>query len=286
MPSAFETRESDLRSACADYWHAYFESMKALHLRQEHGLDAPIKNRNLGTTDARHVQIFEQFWRRELASALGVPQAEVGPRTVRFRPHRTKSFDVCWPLADEPKILISIKTMQNAYRNFTNRKTFGDSAVLRLYRLPAVFGFFFFMLDGNVARGRAEQLPQPGGRTARKPGRGVAPFLERIEEGGDFFRLAKTRRDRKQQLRAGRGRQDAVVRAEQSLLDLAATEPSREGAIQYDAIAFVPTRIKRSRAEPKSPAHWNVEFSPVDARLDYRPFVERLLGVARFRGLV
>ena len=153
----------------------------------------PIKSRNLGTTDARHISIFEQFWRSQLATALGVKASEVGPRTVRFRPHRSKKFDVCWPLEGEPKILISIKSMQNAYRNFTNRieEALGDSAVLRLYRVPAAFGFFFFMLDGNVPRGRAEKgawrrSPLGSDRVA-----GVVPFLEVIEEGGDFFQIGR-----------------------------------------------------------------------------------------------
>src|SRR6185295_993169 len=105
--------------------------------------------RNLGTTVSKHIAVFERFWRKQLALALGVPEADVGPRTVRFRDHRSKSFDVCWPLTGEPLILISVKSMQNAYRNFTNRieEAFGDSAVLRLYNSPAAFGFFFFFLD-------------------------------------------------------------------------------------------------------------------------------------------
>jgi len=119
MPRTFATNDADLRAACADYWHTYYESMKSLHARQGREMHAPIKNRNLGTTDSRHISIFEQFWRKELASALGINASEVGPRAVRFRPHRSKKFDVCGPLTGEPKILISIKSMQNAYRNFT-----------------------------------------------------------------------------------------------------------------------------------------------------------------------
>ncbi|HEX5442695.1 MAG TPA: hypothetical protein VFW87_02650, partial [Pirellulales bacterium] len=154
--------------------------MKSLHVRQGRELHAPIKNRNLGTTDARHISVFEQFWRRELAAAVGVSDSEVGSRMIRFRPHRSKKFDVCWPLVGEPKILISIKSMQNAYRNFTNRieEAIGDSAVLRLYRVPAAFGFFFFMLDGNVPRGRAERGAWRACSSAWGSVPGVVPFLE------------------------------------------------------------------------------------------------------------
>jgi len=40
---------------------------------------------------------------------------KLAPVAYGFRPHRSKAFDVCWPLIGEPKILISIKSMQNAY---------------------------------------------------------------------------------------------------------------------------------------------------------------------------
>lgn len=262
--------------------------MKELHARQGRTLHAPLKDRNLGTTDARHIVIFEQFWSRQLAAALQVDPAEVGPRSIRFRPHRSKNFDVCWPLVGEPKILISIKSMKNAYRNFTNRieEALGDSAVLRLYRLPAAFGFFFYMLDGNVPRGRAEQgRPGPGHAVSGK-GKGVAPFLELIEEGGDFFHLARVDDYRKEIIGKGRGRQDVVAFPEQSLLDLVAEKPSRQADLHYDAIAFSPTSISRTKANPKSKADWSFAFSTVDPRLDFHPFISRLVDVAKLRGLV
>lgn len=151
--------DQEFRDACAEFWHTYYQSMLALHERQGRKRTEPLKDRNLGTTDCRHVAFLEEFWRYHLAAAIGVDSKEVGARTIKFRDHRTKSFDVCWPLTGEPKIVISCKSMQNAYRNFTNRieEAFGDSAVLRLYRSNAVFGFFFFILDGNVPRGISEQ---------------------------------------------------------------------------------------------------------------------------------
>ncbi|HEX5444023.1 MAG TPA: hypothetical protein VFW87_09355, partial [Pirellulales bacterium] len=91
---------------------------------------------------------------------------------------------------------------------------------------------------------------------------------------------------RKQALGKSRGRQDVVALAEQSLLDLVAHAPSAEGTIHYDAIAFLPTRVRRRRAEPKSAAGRAAGFSPVDSRLDFRQFVNRLVDVASFRGLV
>lgn len=288
MPRRYTTNEADLRAACAEYWQTYFDSMKSLHTRQGRDLHAPIKNRNLGTTDSRHISVFEQFWRKELATALRVSASEVGPRTVRFRPHRSKKFDVCWPLDGEPKILISIKSMQNAYRNFTNRieEALGDSAVLRLYRVPAAFGFFFFMLDGNVPRGRAEPGAWRAVSSNSNVVAGVVPFLEVIEEGGDFFHLKMVEEYRKEALGKIRGRQDVVALAEQSLLDLAAPKSSAEESIHYDGVAFLPTRIRRRRAEPKSAAAWATEFSPVDSRLDFRSFISRLIDVARLRGLI
>jgi hypothetical protein len=188
----------------------------------------------------------------------------------------------------EPKILISIKSMQNAYRNFTNRieEACGDSAVLRLYRVPAAFGFFFFMLDGNVPRGLTEQ-GQPGpGHVETGKGKGFAPFLEVIEEGGDFFQLSKVAKYRKAAVGKLRGRQDVLALAEQSLLDLCATEVVQEGAIHSDAIAFAPTRIKRLKPKPTKPAHWSLAFSPVDDRLAFNQFINRLVEVARTRKLI
>jgi hypothetical protein len=63
-------------------------------------------------------------------------------------------------------------------------------------------------------------------------------------------------------------------------------EPSREGGIHYDAIAFAPTRVTRRKAKPTTKNDWSCELSPVDDRLDFRTFIGRLLDTARFRGLV
>jgi hypothetical protein len=282
------TIDDQLKSACSEFWHTYYASMAELHLRQGRTLTQPIKDRNLATTDAKHIRAFEQFWRGQLAAALGVDPAEVGPPRIQFRPYRSKSFDVCWPLTGEPKILISIKSMQNAYLNFTNRieEAFGDSAVLRLYRVPAAFGFFFFMLDGNVPRGLAEQGKAGAGHATSGKGRGIAPFLELIEEGGDFFQLSNVAEYRKAAVGKSRGRQDVLAQAEQSLLDLYTPDHTPEGGIHYDSIAFVPTRVKRLRSKPTRPSHWSFAFSPVDERLNFHPFVNRLVEVAKFRNLI
>lgn len=288
MPSEFKTDEAALSGSCTQYWHLYYESMRELHSRQGRGATAAIKDRNLGTTDSKHVITFERFWQTQLSEALGVNANEVGKRTIRFRPHRSKSFDVCWPLTGEPKILISIKSMQNAYRNFTNRieEAFGDSAVLRLYRSPAVFGFFFFMLDGRVARGVSEQGKSGEGHAVSGKGKGVPPHLDLIEEGGDFFSLDDAANYRKAVASKSRGRQDVIKLAEQSLLDLAADQPMKEGGIHYDSIAFVPTTIKRKEPEPMGAVDWESTFSPVNEQLDFRPFIARLINVAELRGFL
>src|SRR5262249_10946642 len=117
MPKPFITTDDQMRIGCAGFWHTYYQSMKELHARRGRPIQAPLKDRNLGTTNSKHIVTFEKFWRDQLAAALNVNPAEVGPRRITFRAHRSKSFDVCWPLTDEPKILISIKSMQNAYRN-------------------------------------------------------------------------------------------------------------------------------------------------------------------------
>lgn len=284
----FQTTDSQLKTACVEFWYRYYRSMVALHARLGRSMHQPIKDRNLATTDARHIDAFERFWGDQLATALNVPKSEVGPRRIEFRDYRSKKFDVCWPLAGEPRILISIKSMQNAYRNLTNRieEALGDSAVLRLYRVPAAFGFFFFMLDGHVPRGLTEQGRAAVAKEQSGKARGMAPYLDLIEEGGDFFSLSRLAKYRKAEIAQSRGRQDVLSQAESSLLDLYSGETTRGGGIHYDAIALVPTRVKRTKPKPAKTGHWSVAFSPVDERLDFHNFVQRLLDVAKFRGLI
>ena len=97
----------EFQATCLEFWHIYYESMRELHARRRWVLTEPLRDRNLGTTASRHVAVFENFWRQQLATAIGVERHEVGSRTIQFREHRSKSFDVCWPLTGEPKILIS-----------------------------------------------------------------------------------------------------------------------------------------------------------------------------------
>jgi hypothetical protein len=284
MSPTFADITPGLLIACAEFWKTYYTAMRALHINSGRTLQEPIRDRNLGTTASNHIAVFERFWRKQLALAIGVSESEVGPRTFRFRDHRSKSFDVCWPLTGEPLVLISVKSMQNAYRNLTNRieEAFGDSAVLRLYKSNAVFGFFFFILNGKVASGQAEQ-----GRSLRTVGaKGVAPYLESIEEGGDFFDLSDAARYRKASTGRLGKRQDTIRKAEQSLLDLAVTEPTEQGGIHYDAIAFTPTRIKRVQKDGSDMDLWDFSISEVDERLDPRTFLSRLLSTARLRGFV
>ncbi len=288
MNPGFRTSKNEILNTCTKFWHRYYESMRQLHVRMQRKRTEPLKDRNLGTTDARHVNVFEDFWRDQLAKAIGVSVGDVASRTISFRAYRSKNFDVCWPLEGDPRILISIKTMQNAYRNLTNRieEALGDSAVLRLYGCNAVFGFFFFMLDGNVARGIAEQgRVGEADRTVGR-GRGVAPFLDLIEEGGDFFSLGRVKEYRKLGTERPSKRQDVIAKAEQSLLDLAAEEPREVGGIHYDAVAFLPTQIRRLVPNPEDEKAWKLSFSNVNARFGYREFIGQLIEVAKLRGFL
>src|SRR5947207_7288758 len=92
---------SGLLLACAEFWRTYYAAILRLHTASGRTLQDAIRDRNLGTTASKHIAVFEKYWRRQLAGALGVSEAEVGARRVRFRPYRSKAFDVCWPLAGE-----------------------------------------------------------------------------------------------------------------------------------------------------------------------------------------
>jgi hypothetical protein len=274
------------------FWPTYYDRMLKLHTESGKGPTEPIKDRNLGTTAAEHVTVLEDFCAGQLASAIGVGRSEVGKRKVKLAPHKSKSFDVCWPKTGEPRILISVKSMQNAYRNLTNRieEACGDSAVLRLYRSAAVFGFFFFVLDGNVPRGRAEQ-----GQKVGQGKKGVAPYLDLVEEGGDFFDPADAARYRRpprpppqrppKEPAKTKTRQDAISATEMVLLDLAAEAPAEKASFLYDAIAYVPTRI-RNKGAGVHRRQWEYTFTQVNERLDHARFMDRIVGVARLRGFL
>lgn len=274
-----------------EFWHTYYSSLRRVHEQEGRAITAPVRDRNLGTTDARHVSILENYCRGELAQALGVPASEVGSRVIRFRDHRSKSFDVCWPLTGDPKILVSVKSMQNAYRNFTNRieEAFGDSAVLRVYKSNACFGFFFFIVDGPVARGVSEMARPPARLDARgkpKKTKGVHINLALVEEGGDFFDLSDIENYRDGARKpSSRGRKDVIQAAQSTLTDLVVDEPSATSSIHYDAMAFVPARISRI-ASSNQPSDWKVDFSDVERHLAIDSFFDQLVATARLRGFV
>jgi hypothetical protein len=280
-------------TAAQDFWHVYYNAIKRVHEQEGRSLTEPVRDRNLSTTDSKHVVFFEEFCRLRLANMLGVPISEVDKRTYRFKPYRSKSFDVCWPLTGEPKILISVKSMQNAYRNFTNRieEAFGDSAVLRVYNKPACFGFFYFMVDGSVARGRSEMAPPPPRLDARgqaKKTRGAHINLALLEQGGDFFdltELARYRSSRSSSAPDSGKRKDVVSAAQQTLLDLVANKPSHNPTVHYDAMAFVPASIQRIATDNK-PTDWAISTSQVDPHLSLDKFFARLVDTAKLRGFL
>lgn len=278
-----------IEQALQSFWSTYYRALKRVHEENGRQLTEPVRDRNLSTTDARHVKALEEYCCQGLAAAIGVDPGDVGSRKIRFRPYRSKSFDVCWPKKGDPKILISVKSMQNAYRNFTNRieEALGDAAVLRVYGLPACFGFWFFILDGPVARGHCKQLPpperlDPQGRPKRTKGASINLAL--VEQGGDFFSLPaappyhRLRRD----FEAEPKRQDVIAAAQQTMTDLLAPEPSEVSSIHYDAIALLPATIQRV-ATTDDPTSWGVDVSPVDPPLRNDQFFHRLLETARLR---
>jgi hypothetical protein len=108
--------ETGLLGAAQKFWGTYYNSLLTSLGR---GLTEPVKDRDLGTTSARHVREFEKFWGDRLATAIDVPRSQVGKRKVRLAAPKPKSFDVCWPSEGEATILTSVKGMQNAYRNLT-----------------------------------------------------------------------------------------------------------------------------------------------------------------------
>jgi hypothetical protein len=182
--------------------------------------------------------------------------------------------------------------MQNAYRNFTNRieEALGDSAVLRVYNQPACFGFWFFMLDGPVARGRCSQhAPAPRLNARGRPARtkGVTVNAALVEEGGDYFKLpdAPTFHRLRGSFRANVARQDAIAAAQRTLRDMLTPAPAPAPTIHYDAIAFVPATIRRA-AHGDDPGSWRVKTSETDAALHHGQFFHRLAETARLRGFI
>lgn len=293
MPkSSKKPLESSFLLAARNFWYTYYAAIERIHRQEGRSPTEPIRDRNLSTTDAKHVATFEQFCQRELAGALGLPPCEVGKRKIHFRSHRSKSFDVCWPLKGDPKILISVKSMQNAYRNFTNRieEAIGDSAVLRLYQHGSAFGFFFFMVDGPVARGQAESVKPPKRLDAsgvEKATKGANIHLALIEQGGDFFDLSRADQFRCTAAAQARksSRKDVIKNAQLTLLDFLAENTKPAASIHYDAVAFVPALIKRT-GPANRPEGWEVSRTPVDPRLALPGFFEKLVRVAQLRGLI
>lgn len=294
--------DQDFVRSAQEFWHVYYNAIKRVHEQEHRALTEPVRDRNLSTTDSKHVVFFEGLCRRQLAKVLDVPESEVGKRTVKFKPYRSKSFDVCWPLTGEPKILISVKSMQNAYRNFTNRieEAFGDSAVLRVYNKPACFGFFYFMVDGSVARGQSEMAPPPpriDARGQQKKTKGAQINLALLEQGGDFFDLSDIDRYRSSGATAAAdstkkkgkqrksNRKDVVAAAQQTLLDLVSTKPSKIPTVHYDAMAFVPASIQRVSSNDK-PTDWSISASEVDPHLSLETFFSKLRDTAQLRGFV
>src|SRR5689334_4827571 len=74
-------------TTCAEFWRTYYARMLQLHTDAGRTLQEAIRERNLGTTNSQHIAVFERFWRKQLALTLDVPESEVGPRTVQFRPY-------------------------------------------------------------------------------------------------------------------------------------------------------------------------------------------------------
>jgi hypothetical protein len=266
-----------MEDAVRQFWSIYYSAIREGHIAGELPFTVPVHGRNQYTTTARHVRIIEDYCADVLAASLGVSRSEVGPRRIRLSENRTKDVDVCWPLDGTPKILISVKSMQNAYRNLTNRieEAYGDLALLRMYKQEAVFGFFYLILDGPVARGEVGQKKH--GQDGR-----VKPFTALVEDGGDYLEGPVET--------VYSSKADTIQKGVNVLLDMVSTTPIQNplaSAIRYDAIAFVPTSFSRSGIEPlTTPEAWNPSFSEVDDLVSHQHFFERLLECARVRGFL
>jgi hypothetical protein len=115
--------------------------------------------------------------------------------------------------------------------------------------------------------------------------------LALVEDGGDFFDLSEINNHRRPPATKNRsaksavGRLDSIDVAQRSLLDLLSSHPQEDADIHYDAMALVPAKVNRG-ADGTDRSAWGITPSPVDARLDHRNFIDRLLEVARLRRLL
>jgi hypothetical protein len=162
--------------ACQEFWRIYYAAIMRLHTRSGRTLRDAIQDRNLATTDSKHIAVFERFWRRQLASGLGVPESEVGPRRIKFRPHRGKNFDVCWPLKGDPLPIVrgSVQTANGQSRGFSCWED-GDVARVGMHR-PRSVGRY------NLPAGRGCRPPRASwhGRSSRQ----LAPAIEENQSAG------------------------------------------------------------------------------------------------------
>jgi hypothetical protein len=297
---AFNPQADFVDRIVPEFWQTYYTSLRRVHEQEGRELTDPIRDRNLSTTDSGHVKVLEYYCRERLANHLGVSINDVGKRQVRLSEHKTKSFDVCWPLKGDPKILISVKSMQNAYRNLTNRieEAFGDSAVLRFYKSKACFGFFFFIVDGPVARGTCEQADPPerlNAKGGKKQTKGAKINLALAEDGGDFFDTSRmdhfkttpepVAESKKKRKKPAKGRKDQIASAQHTLIDLKVCQPTAMPTIHYDALAFVPVRISRI-ASNDSPLDWKATCSEVDPRIALSTFFDGLIETAKLRRFI
>lgn len=289
--------DAEYRNVLAEFWHAYYSALFDYHLNTARKrIGQAVYGRNQITTNSQHVAILEQYWRQRLADGLGVSLSEVAAnRKIRFRPHASKNFDVCWPAIGEPKIVISIKSMQNALRNMTNRveEAFGDSGVLRLYRSKAAFGFFFCVIDGPVSRGRQRTGVWPKGEPGSAKPTKVKPILELVEHGGDLIDFSEWERycepglyESHDSMRTAKA-QDSIEQTTQRLLDLlGSTDPTEKPDIHYDAIGFAPICIEKQKPTPTEPRDWTITPTTPHPSLDAAKMIDKLLATARLRGLL
>lgn len=251
-------------------WSAMYVKLIKRHVDMGWPLTALIPDRSVVTRSGIQAAAYEEALATMLAFALRVPRWEVGKRTITLGTN-TKSFDVCWPMVGDPKILISVKTMHSSKKNLTNRReeANGDADALKAAYPNAVFGYFFAFLDSAVARGEVKRTPCP---IITLNNTKLLRYDARLEEGGDCP-LHFGPRLLPKPLPSG-------VLPLPDLQESMLTLKKRK----YDALAFFPYQVTNFGTTLKPV--WRYRLTEVADGLRFADFIPEIMGIAQERGLL